>query len=81
MNNPSSEERQHAYAFAFEYYNRFRDICGNVLCRELIGYDLTVTEQQEAARQTNIYMDQCVPFIEHAIIILMSLTRWLPVYA
>jgi C_GCAxxG_C_C family probable redox protein len=73
-NNPSSEERQPAYALAFEFYNRFQDICGNVLCRELIGYDLTVPEQQEAARQANVYMDQCVLFIEHAITILMSLT-------
>ncbi len=74
-NNPSSEERQPAYALAFEFYNRFQDICGTVLCRELIGYDLTVPEQQEAARQANVYMDQCVLFIEHAITILMSLTR------
>jgi C_GCAxxG_C_C family probable redox protein len=74
-NNPSSEERQPAYALALDYYNRFHDKCGSVFCHELIGYDLTNPEQQEAARQANIYMDRCVQFIEDAISLLMSLTR------
>jgi C_GCAxxG_C_C family probable redox protein len=74
-NNPSSEERQPAYALALEYYNRFHHVCGSVLCRELIGYDLTVPEQQQAARRANVYMDQCVQYIESAITILMNLSR------
>lgn len=73
-NNPSSEERQPAYTLALEFYNRFQDVCGGVLCRELIGYDLTIQEQQEAARRANVYMNQCVRFIEDAVTILITLT-------
>ena len=73
-NNPSSEERQPSYALSLEFYNRFHDVCGGVLCRELIGYDLTVQEEQEAARRANVYMEQCVRYIEAAVTILMTLT-------
>jgi C_GCAxxG_C_C family probable redox protein len=73
-NNPSSEERQPAYTLALEFYNRFQDVCGGVLCRELIGYDLTIQKQQEAARRANVYMNQCVRFIEDAVTILITLT-------
>ena len=40
-NEPSSEKRLEAYEKAQELYKQFEELHGSVLCRELIGYNLS----------------------------------------
>ncbi len=68
--NPSVEEREHAYSLALEFYNRFEKECGSVFCRDLIGYDLTSQKGLAEARSSNVFMEKCVHFIEKTIKIL-----------
>jgi hypothetical protein len=49
--------------------------CGGVLCRDLIGYDLTNPEELESARDSNVFMNKCIHFIEKAVEILIDLKR------
>ena len=72
-NKPVVEEREKVYSLALEFYNRFEKDCGGVLCRDLIGYDLTNPEELEKARNSNVFMDKCVHFIEKAVEILIDL--------
>lgn len=72
-NKPIVEEREKAYLLALKFYNRFKKDCGGVLCRDLIGYDLTNPKEYEKARNSNVFMDKCVHFIEKAVEILIDL--------
>jgi len=72
-NEPISEEREKAYSLALEFYNRFKKGCGGVLCRDLTGYDLTNPEELESARDSNVFMNKCIHFIEKAVEILIDL--------
>ena len=66
-NKPSSKERERAYSKALDFYNRFEKECGGVLCRDLIGYDLTNPEELEAARSADAFRQKCVHFIGKAV--------------
>jgi C_GCAxxG_C_C family probable redox protein len=72
-NKPIVEEREKAYSLALEFYNRFKKDCGGVLCRDLVGYDLTNPKELEKARNSNVFMEKCVHFIEKAVEILIDL--------
>jgi len=72
-NTPAVEEREKAYSLALRFYNEFKKECGSVLCRELIGYDLTNPKELEDARNSNVSMNKCVHFVEKAIEILLEL--------
>jgi len=72
-NNPSAEKREKAYSMARKFYTQFGKDCGSVLCRELIGYDLTNPEELEKARSSNVFKEKCNHFIEKAVEILFDL--------
>ena len=66
-NTPSSSTREQAYSMALEFFKRFEKECGSVLCRDLIGYDLTNPEGLEAARSADVFMQKCVHFTRKAV--------------
>lgn len=72
-NAPKPREREKAYMCGLEFYNQFRKKCGGVSCRDLIGYDLTNPVELENARNSNVFMEKCVRFVENAIEILADL--------
>jgi len=71
--NPVVAEREHAYSLALKFYKQFERECGSVLCRDLIGYDLTDREQLERVRSSNVVAEKCVHFIEKTVEILTDL--------
>jgi len=72
-NKPIVEEREKAYTLALKFYTQFKENCGGVLCRDLIGFDLTNPDELAKARSSNVSMDKCVHFIEKAVEILIDL--------
>lgn len=72
-NEPSSEEREEAYSMALSFYKRFEKEWGSVLCRDLIGYDLTDPEELRKARDANVFDEKCVHFVEKAVETLIDL--------
>ena len=72
-NKPKPKEREKAYMLALEFYNRFKKECGSTLCLDLISYDLTNPKELEAARNSHIFSEKCVHFVEKAVEILMEL--------
>ncbi len=50
-NEPSARRREKTYALAQKLYRRFEDRNGTVLCKELLGHDLSVPEQLERVRR------------------------------
>ena len=74
-NNSSAEERAKAYDLANRFYSQFKTRNGSVLCRELIGYDLSNPEEMEKARKANVFHEKCSAFVESAVEILLEISE------
>jgi len=74
-NEPSMEKRLKAYEIANQFYKRFEQQNGSVLCRELVGYDLSDPEQLEKAREANVFDEKCCAFVKRAVEILLALNE------
>ena len=72
---PLMKERLKAYETAQKFYERFRAENGGVLCKELIGYDLTVPDQWDKAVKSKIIKQKCTVFVKKAVEILQELTQ------
>jgi C_GCAxxG_C_C family probable redox protein len=74
-NEPSLEKRLKVYKLAQKFLKRFEKHHGSVMCRELIGYDLSVPEELEKARRARIFEEKCVNFVKEAVETLIELTE------
>ena len=73
-NEPLMKKRLKAYETAREFYKQFEAENGSVLCKELIGFDLSVPEQREKATQTKVFEEKCTVIVRKAVDILAELT-------
>ncbi len=74
-NEPSLKERLNAYGFARMIYRQFEMQHNSVLCRELIGYDLSNPEELEEARKAKVFEEKCVNFVKTAVETLVELSE------
>jgi hypothetical protein len=72
-NEPFLEKRLKAYELAQKFYKRFEKQFGSVLCRELIGYDLSNPEELEKANTANVFEEKCSNFVRKAVETLMEI--------
>lgn len=68
----NNEQKSKAYAVAVEYTKRFREINGSVVCRDLLGYDLSVPEEMACIREKNLFRDICPKMVKSAVEVLES---------
>lgn len=73
-NEPSLEKRLKTYKLAQKLYRLFEKNHGSVLCRQLIGYDLTNSKELEKARKANVFDEKCVNFVRKTIESILELT-------
>jgi len=64
------EEKQKAYKIAEDFMNRFINANGTVVCRELLGYDVSKAEDKVKIRELDLFKTICPKMIESATIIL-----------
>jgi C_GCAxxG_C_C family probable redox protein len=74
-NESSLEKRLKVYKLAQEFFKRFEKGYGSVLCRELIGYDLSVPEELEKAGRARASEEKCVNFVKEVVETLIELTK------
>lgn len=74
-NEPSAEKRLKAYEQARKLYEKFGKRHGSVLCRDLIGYNLTNPEELAAARKAKVYEERCTLFVKTAVEALLELSE------
>jgi C_GCAxxG_C_C family probable redox protein len=74
-NEPLMKERLKAYETAQKFYEQFEAQNGSVLCKELIGLDLSVPEQRDKAAKANVFEEKCTVFVKNAVEILLKLTQ------
>lgn len=59
-----------AYAIAEEYMDRFIEKNGSVVCRELLGYDLTDPTDRKIIMEKNLFRTLCPEMVRSAVQIL-----------
>ena len=64
------EAKAQAYATAEAYMNRFIDRNGSVVCRELLGYDLTDPAERKIIQDKNLFKTKCPEMVRNAVQIL-----------
>jgi len=74
-NEPSLEKRLKAYELAQKFYKQFERQHESVLCRELIGYDLSNPDELEKAEEAKVFEEKCVNFVRKAVENLVELTE------
>ena len=67
------ETKEKAYAMSEEYMNRFIRKNGSVVCRELLGYDLSKPEEKAVIMEKNLFRTLCPEMIRSAVEILDEL--------
>jgi C_GCAxxG_C_C family probable redox protein len=67
--------KERTYALVAEAARRFRERTGATTCRELLGLDLGVPEQLQAAKDRNLFATQCAGYIKTAAEIVEQLLR------
>jgi C_GCAxxG_C_C family probable redox protein len=65
--------RTHVYSKVVEFAERFKKINGSVICRDLLGCDISTPEGMKYAQDHNLFKTLCVKMVEDSAGILESL--------
>ena len=60
------QEKENAYKIGEDFMNRFIAEQGTVVCRELLGYDLTKAEDAEKIKELGLFQTICPKMIRCA---------------
>ncbi|MBQ8794789.1 MAG: C_GCAxxG_C_C family protein [Clostridia bacterium] len=64
------EQKSRSYAIAVDYTNRFKKANGSIVCRDLLGYDLTIPEEAACIKEKCLFAQVCPKMIQSAVEIL-----------
>ncbi len=63
------------YDLIQEFANRFKSRHGTITCQELLGYDISLPEELEAAKEKEIFANLCPKLVKDAAEILEGMLR------
>jgi len=58
--------RERTYELAREFVTRFESRHGSIVCRELLGYDLSNPEERAAAKEKGLFDTLCLQLVRDA---------------
>ncbi len=59
--------KEKTYKFVREFSEKFKSRNGSVVCKELLGVDISTTEGMKVAKQKNIHDTCCPKFVKDAV--------------
>jgi C_GCAxxG_C_C family probable redox protein len=62
----NSEEKSRAYSLAVEFNKRFCDRNGSIVCKDLLGYNLSVPNELVLIKEQNLFNTVCTKIIADA---------------
>jgi C_GCAxxG_C_C family probable redox protein len=74
-NEPVLEKRLKAYEAARRLYKHFEKQYGTVLCKELIGYDLSNPKESEEAGKNKVFEEKCPNYVKTVVEALLEITK------
>lgn len=60
------DSRELAYALAREFMDRFRERNGSLLCRDILGVDVSTPDGIRAVREKDLFRTVCPKFVRDA---------------
>ncbi|MBQ8842264.1 MAG: C_GCAxxG_C_C family protein [Ruminiclostridium sp.] len=66
----NNEQKSRAYAISSEYTKRFKELNGSIVCRDLLGYDLTKPEDSVCIKEKNLFRTVCPEMIRSTVEVL-----------
>lgn len=66
MRRDDDDSRELSYALAQEFMDAFRVKNGSLLCRELLGVDVSTPEGMAVVREKNLFATVCPCFVQEA---------------
>lgn len=69
----NNEQKSRAYSIASEYTKRFKKLNGSIVCRDLLGYDLTLPEDITCIKEKNLFGEICPKMIKSAVEVLENI--------
>jgi C_GCAxxG_C_C family probable redox protein len=64
--NATLDQKDETYRLAEEYLERFQERHGTILCRELIGVDISTPEGLQRAREQDVFKSICPRLVQDA---------------
>jgi C_GCAxxG_C_C family probable redox protein len=64
--SPDREAKERAYARIREFADRFKARNGSLVCRDLLGCDISTPEGLQQARETGLFSTACPKFVRDA---------------
>lgn len=68
-----TEGKQNAYQVAKEFTNRFKEEQGSIVCKDLLGYDLSKPEEYQILVEQGKFKTDCPQFIRCAVELLENM--------
>lgn len=70
FNAENNEQKQKAYSLVNEFVNRFKEINRSIVCRDLLGYDLSKPDEFEIIASKGLCKTICPNMVRSAVDIL-----------
>ena len=67
------DSKSQCYAKTTEFMNAFREINGSVVCRQILGYDISKKEEYDIAAGKNLFRTLCTDMVKSAVSLLEGL--------
>ncbi len=64
------EDRKAAYAAVLAFFEKFKERHGSLVCRELLGCDVSTVEGHKMAVDRGLFRSKCVELVQNAALIL-----------
>jgi C_GCAxxG_C_C family probable redox protein len=64
--NATPETKAETYRIAEEFIKQFQELHGTILCRELIGHDISTPEGLQKARERDVFVSACPVYVRDA---------------
>jgi C_GCAxxG_C_C family probable redox protein len=65
--------RDRTYEVVTQFIQKFENLHGSIICKELLGYDLSTEEGERKAEEEGLFETICPKFVQHAADILIEL--------
>jgi len=67
--NATPDTKDETYRIAEEFLKRFQELHGSILCQELTGYDISIPDELQKARNSRVFNDICPGLVKDATVL------------
>jgi C_GCAxxG_C_C family probable redox protein len=67
------ENKEEIYKISQEFIHRFEEKHGSIVCRKLVGFDISISEEFQKAREKKVFEKNCPGLVKDAAEIVKSL--------